>query len=195
MTRAIRPHQPLSVEEFFELEEASDVRHEYIDGQVYALAGVSARHDDIVMNLVLALGPAARRRGCRINSGELMLRLSERRYYYPDLAVYCPPFQSGERHRQNPCVVIEVLSPSTVGIDRREKLFAYRGIERLETYLIVHQDEFHVERHWRDESGAWQQDEVIDDGTVPIRCLDTQIQLSEIYDGLEPIEREREEWE
>lgn len=180
-------HQPMTVEDYLRFEESSAVRHEFVEGQLYALAGASARHNDIVLNLTFTLTPHSRRQGCRLNAVELMLQVNDRRYYYPDVAVYCEGAELGGRFRNHPCLVVEVLSPTTKGIDRREKLFAYRGIDTLETYLIVSQDEFKVERHWRDADGAWQQQVIAGDGVIPIGCLDTQLQLSDIYAGLDPL--------
>jgi Uma2 family endonuclease len=80
--------------------------------------------------------------------------------------------------------VIEVLSPSTEGTDRREKLFAYQGIASLRAYLIVHQDERRVERYWRAATGPWRQEDIAGDAAVPIPCLDFDLSLADIYEGV-----------
>jgi Uma2 family endonuclease len=85
-----------------------------------------------------------------------------------------------------PCLVVEVASPSTAVIDRREKLVAYKRIPTLEAYVIVEQDERRVQRHWRDDQGVWWDAEVSGQGQVPFPCPETTPTLDEIYAGVEP---------
>jgi Uma2 family endonuclease len=184
METRVECHQPVSVEEYLRLEESSPFKHEYIEGRLYAMVGVTTQHDDIASNILGTFFNAARGKSCRVNTGELSLRVSERRFYYPDVTVYGEPIRAGARYRSEPAVVVEVLSPSTVGTDRREKLFAYLAIERLETYLVVSQDERRVEHHWRDEDGVWRELVLTGFGSIPIRCLGFELTLDEIYAGV-----------
>lgn len=81
--------------------------------------------------------------------------------------------------------MVEVTSPSTENIDRREKLLAYRSIMSLKGYLIVDQRELRVERHWRDEAGRWWRAEAVGrEGVVPVPCPDVVLTLPQIYEGL-----------
>jgi len=83
MNSLVRRDPLMSVEEYLELEAASTTRHEYVDGHLYALAGVTNRHDDIVVNVIASFRPASRGTPCRVRTGEVMLKISATRYYYP----------------------------------------------------------------------------------------------------------------
>lgn len=144
---------------------------------------MSNRHDRIVVNLITALNTRARGTDCQVHTGEMMVRVSESRYYYPDVHVVCQPSTDDTRTITAPCVVVEVLSRSTSGVDRREKLFAYRQIESLRAYLIVHQDEKTVEQHWLD-NGVWRHDILERDAAVHIPCLDFDLPLDIVYEGI-----------
>ncbi len=183
MNGMARRQELISITEYLELEAASPVRHEYVEGHVYALTGVSNRHDRMVVNMIVSLGSRARGTDCRVHTGELMVRVSASRYYYPDVHVVCQPGDDESHTTTAPCVVIEVLSPSTTGVDRREKLFAYRQIESLQAYLVVHQDERKVEQHWLD-NGVWRHDILEGSAAVHIPCLDFDLPLDIIYEGI-----------
>lgn len=175
----------LSVGEYLRVEEASPVKHEYVAGRIFALAGATKRHNQITVNLAARLHAAARGGPCRVYVADVKLRASEEVLYYPDVMVACGPAGDDPLIEDSPCLVIEVTSPSTVMIDRREKALAYRQIAGLQAYVIVHQDEPRVERHWRDQSGAWQYAEVTGGGRVVFSCpeLELSLSLDEIYEG------------
>jgi Uma2 family endonuclease len=177
---------PLGVSEYLRVEEASPVKHEYVAGQMFALAGATKRHNRITVNLVTRLDAAARGGQCRVYVADVKLRASEEVLYYPDVMVACGPAGGDPLIEDSPCLVIEVTSPSTEMIDRREKVLAYRQIATLQAYLIVHQDEPRVERHWRDESGSWRYAEVQDEGRVALPCPELELSLEEIYEGADP---------
>ncbi|HEX5166850.1 MAG TPA: Uma2 family endonuclease [Thermomicrobiales bacterium] len=174
----------LSVEDYLELEASSSIRHEYIDGHIYALAGVTNRHDDIVLNIMARFHAAARGTECRVRSGEVQLRVSASRYYYPDIHVVCHPISSEARSVSDPCVIVEVLSPSTEQVDQREKLFAYTTIQTLRAYYIVHQDRMTVENHWCDDEGTWWHGTLHGGGALKVPCLNVDLPLEQIYEGV-----------
>ncbi len=175
----------LSVEEYLQLEEASDVRHEYVAGMIYALAGASKRHDLIAGNIYVRLRLAGRGGPCRIFTSDVKMRAAADLLYYPDITVTCTEDQGHPLIEEAPCLVVEVTSPSTERIDRREKLLAYQQIPTLQGYLIVEQERQRVSWHWRDEDGVWQQVEVVGEGVVQIPCPETRLSLEEIYEGVE----------
>jgi Uma2 family endonuclease len=175
----------VSVEEYLASEEGADRKHEYVDGRVYALAGAGRPHNRIAANIIIALGPRARARGCDVFGSDMLLRASPTVFYYPDVQVVCDPADQNDRYTERPCVVIEILSESTKDIDRREKLHAYLTMPSVEAYLIVQQDERRVERHWR-AAGAWQLELIADRGVVPIPWLELDLSLDAIYAGPTP---------
>ena len=178
-------HGPLSVEDYLRLEEASSVRHEYVAGEVYALAGAPRRHNRIALNLATRLATAARGGSCRVYMSDVKLRAARDVVYYPDVMVACGPEGSHRLVEHAPCLVVAVISPSTEMTDRREKAMIYKGIPTLRAHLIVHQDCRRVERHWRDDEGSWWHADVADEGRVPIPCPDVELTLGEIYQGVE----------
>lgn len=166
------------------MEEAATVRHEYVAGIIYAMVGATKRHNRIIGNIFARLWDAARGGDCRVYTESVKLRAGEDKIYYPDIMVACGPESDDPLIEDAPCLVVEVVSPSTEQIDRREKMIAYRQIPTLKAYLIVAQESRRVERHWRDESGEWFQGGAMDDNVIPIPCPETKLPLDEIYEGL-----------
>ena len=185
MTESVGRHPPITVEQYLELEEASPVRHEYVAGVMHAFAGTSKRHNRIALNLAKILSIAAASGPCRVYMSDVKLRAASDAYYYPDVMVACGAEGADPFVEETPCLVVEITSPSTAVIDRREKLVAYKRIPTLEAYVIVEQDERRVQRHWRDQQGVWWEAEVSGAGRVPIPCPEVTLTLDEIYDGLD----------
>ncbi len=184
---------PMSVEQYLRFEAEAGTKHEYVAGEVYAVSGVSFRHAGIVTNLVMRLGLAVRGGPCRVISVDVKVRAANDRIYYPDVVVVCTPHSGDDLIIGDPCLVIEVTSPSTARTDRTEKLDAYEGMASLRAYLIVDHRRKRVERHWRDEAGAWQREEIIGAGSVPVPCPEMALALEEIYEGVDlPVLREPE---
>ncbi len=119
----------MSVQEYLDTEPLSEVKREYLDGVVVAMAGASDRHGLIVTGLAIALGPLARKAGCQLFIADMKVRVQALRgtyFYYPDLVLSCDAQdRESPYYRSRPCLVVEVTSPNTERIDRREKLFAY----------------------------------------------------------------------
>lgn len=161
------------------------MRHEYVGGSLYALAGASDRHNEIVTNLVAALRPGIRGTACKLYSNDMKLRLSDDVVYYPDLMVVCDPTDRDRYVRNRPCAIVEVLSPTTEVTDRREKLFGYRQIRSLQAYILIAQDELHVERHFRNALGQWENAELTGEGIVPFPCPEIELTIADIYEGID----------
>ena len=155
----------LSVEEYLEFERESPMRHEYVAGTLYALAGGTRRHNLIVSNLVFSLMSASRDGPCQVLSENFKMRPADDLFYYPDVMVVCREEEGDPLFETEPCLLIEVLSKSTADIDKREKFAAYKQIESLRAYVIVHQDKKLIERYWPDENGRWQHAQVTEGGS------------------------------
>jgi Uma2 family endonuclease len=176
----------MTVEEYFRFEETSPVKHEYVAGEVYAMSGATARHDRIATNVLVRLSLVARSGPCDVFSDSMRVQIARDRYYYPDVTVVCTPVAGSDIVVRNPCVVVEVTSPSTARIDRGEKLDAYRSIASLETYLIIDHRRRRIEHHSRDgHSGEWRRAEILGEGRVRVPCLDVDLTLDEIYERVE----------
>jgi len=115
------------------MEERSEIRHEYVGGVLYAMVGGSDHHHRIAGNIYISFSMKARESGCRVYIADMRFQIDDV-YYYPDVMVaWEPPETENPLWRTNPCVVVEVLSPSTETIDRREKLLAYRAVSSVQT--------------------------------------------------------------
>jgi Uma2 family endonuclease len=178
---AAEPYRLLTPEEYLATEPTSDIRHEYVGGYVYAMAGATRRHNRIARNITRLLEDAARGTGCQVYMSDVHLRANEDVYYYPDIIVSCDPGDNDERVVTRPCLIVEILSPSTELTDRREKLLIYRRIQSLRGYVIVSQNERGLEVHSRtDDSAPWSV-RFIADGVFTVPCPPTQIAVDDVY--------------
>ena len=174
----------LTVEEYLELEESATVRHEYVGGEIFAMVGATKRHNRIIVNISGRVWGAARGGDCRVYVEGVKLRVADDVIYYPDVMVACGPEGDDPLVENDPCLVVEVASPSTETTDRREKLAAYKRMPGLRAYLIVAQDRKWVERHFRGEDGPWRRADLVDEGHFSVPCPETNLSLAEIYEGL-----------
>lgn len=174
----------ISEENYLSLEEASQDRHEYVDGVLRLMAGTTEEHNLVVQNFVLKLAMVAREKRCRLVTESVRLRLplaSKRRYYYPDVVVSC-----GVKHDphmiEETCLIVEVLSPSTESTDRVEKLEMYQRMASLRQYILVEPAKAKVEVYTRDEKG-WRY-QLIEKGDFEVICLNTVMTLEDVYAGI-----------
>jgi Uma2 family endonuclease len=128
-----------TVEEFLAGESVAQQRHELVSGRVYALAGGSARHNALALLIYELIGPKARARGCRTQAFDRLLRTRNGNFYYPDLMVLCSP-PTRDPYDMDPTMIVEVLSPSTQHIDRREKASLYAESPILELLVLADQN-------------------------------------------------------
>jgi len=178
----------MSVEDYLAAEDGAELRHEYIDGELYAMTGASRRHGLITLNLATFLRPLLRGTSCQLfaNDMKVLLRIADQDiFYYPDLLLTCDPSDREAYYCSAPCLLVEVLSESTARIDRREKLLAYQQNPSLREYLLIEQDARAVEIHRR--SQGWGA-EYLTDGGVRLACLDVEVPLDVIYEDV-PVAR------
>ena len=175
--------------EYLSLERQSEIRHEYLDGFVYAMAGESPAHSPICFNLSVVIGTQLRGTSCRGFSPNMKVRAGEAGLYsYPDLAVACgePAFE--DKHGDvllNPTVVFEVLSRSTEAYDRGEKFERYKKVETLRDYVLVSQDQPRIERFSLQPDGTWSKSEVSGlDSTLALDTINCRIPLAEVYERI-----------
>lgn len=149
MALAAEKIQWISPEEYIEGELRSDVRHEYIFGDVRAMAGASEKHNLISLNVGAELRAHFRGKKCRVFVNDMKVRLTRAVrfvFYYPDVFVACRNDEEESPYfRDYPEVIFEVLSPETARTDLHEKFFAYTSIPSLHTYVVVSQDEMKLE--------------------------------------------------
>jgi Uma2 family endonuclease len=177
------PYHLMTADEFFEWSDGTDTRYELVHGILHAQAATSTEHGRIASRVITTLSNAARGTNCEVLSSGAGIRISDATVYLPDAVLVCDPSGADARYVYHPCLVVEVLSPSTELTDRREKLDAYCAIDELLTYLVIHQDHRRVERHWRDDSSAPWQFVTYTGGTIPLRCVDAELVLDDVYRG------------
>jgi Uma2 family endonuclease len=141
-------------EAFVSAEQSSEVRHELVGGRLYAMAGGTERHDLTAQAVWAALVAGARRSGCRAFIGNRLVKTPSTAAYYPDVMVVCDR-AADDHFETDPALIVEVLSPSTEGIDRREKAESYARIDSLRSYVLVHPIFRRIEIAERDELGGW----------------------------------------
>ena len=173
-----------SKEEYLRLEQTSPIRHEFVGGFLYAMAGGSSQHARICLNIAARFLGLARGKSCRVYQEAMKFQYRSDVYYYPDVMLVCDKPLPDKFFENQPCVLVEVLSPSTRETDLREKQIAYTAISSLQTYLIVESEKRLVIRHYRDESGDWQFENLECDGSIFIPCLGASFTLEEIFEGI-----------
>lgn len=181
MSIAAKYSEPINITEYLDGEARSEIKHEYLAGEVVAMGGGSAAHGLVVTALGLAIGPLARRKRCQLFIADMKLRVdhaNQTYFYYPDLLLACDPQDREPFYRRKPCLLVEVLSPSTERIDRREKLFAYQSIPSLREYLLVDPERRHVEIY---RFGDPVRHETRTGGSFRLDCLDAEIAVGDIY--------------
>lgn len=175
---------PLSIAEYLQQEQHADVRHEYVDGYMFAMAGGTKAHNQITVNIVSAIRPHLRNTPCRVYSSDMKVATNNC-FYYPDVVISCrSKEETADLYLTQPCLIVEVLSASTEHIDKREKLLAYQSIASLESYLIVAQDKPWVEHYQRSAMGTWTLDTYAEQSVISFSCINLDMKLSEIYEDV-----------
>jgi Uma2 family endonuclease len=153
----VSPEIYLTPDEYLQMEEQSAIKHEYIDGYIYAMAGALDPHVTIAGNLFALLRNHVRGSGCRVYIADMKARIeSLNRYYYPDVMVTCDQRdQETPAYKRFPCLIVEVLSNSTEAFDRGDKFADYQALESLQEYVLINTRRQRVECFRRNHEGLW----------------------------------------
>lgn len=176
----------ISEEEYLAGERIASIKHEYVAGEVFAMAGTSKMHATIALNIAVALRVHLRGKPCRAYVSDMKVRVkTSPAYYYPDVAVTCSPrdlaADAPAYYIEAPCLIAEVLSDSTERIDRREKLLAYQQLDSLADYLLIDQDKCEVE-HYRRTADVWLRDILGPGDTLVLPGLGLELSIEQIYE-------------
>lgn len=181
--------QRMSAAEYLRTEPESLVKREYVDGFVYPLhgqAGASKAHSRICANITASLNADSLRMSCRLYQSDMKLRLNgSTTFFYPDVLVACGPDNPADDFETEPCLLVEVLSPSTAANDRLGKYTIYTGLPSLQTYLMVEQAERRVYAYQRAGDGFVLTD-LREQGEITLPCLGRSLSLDDIYRGVLP---------
>ena len=174
-------------EEYLRWEEQQNEKHEYIDGQIYAMAGASENHVIITDNFSATLVTQLRGGQCRSFSSDMKVSILEKSiYYYPDLLVTCDQRDRlNKQYKSYPCLIIEVLSESTEAKDRGVKFAHYQTLESLQEYVLVSQWEKRVEVFRRTDRQFWLLQTLTEDDMIELKSINLSIPVAEIYEGVE----------
>ena len=186
---ASSPIAKVTAEEYLALDRAAEVRSEFLDGEMWAMPGVSLPHARLQLNLYNALEAALDDRDCEVLPSDFRVRVSNRMYAYPDVTIVCgKPVLANENQDilLNPVAIIEVLSPTTEKYDRGVKFQYYRTIESLRDYVLVAQDRVLIEQFTRTEAGTWTlRDYQQLEDAMKIESIGATLPLARIYRRVE----------
>ncbi len=182
---------PMTFEQYLEFEQASDVRHEFVGGYAYAMhatamSGGTRAHNRVVLNVAGQLWLRTRGTGCETFDQSFKLRTPCGNVYHPDVMVSCGPTPPNDAlYLDDPCLTVEVLSPSTARTDQHEKADSYEKIPTLGAYLVVETTWRAVHRRWRGADGVWRTEVVFGAaGAIPLPCpTGGVLTLDEIYEN------------
>lgn len=184
------PKTKLTPEDYLEFERKSEEKHEYFNGEIFAMSGAKRNHNKITTNLSGLVWQHLKGKNCESYANDMRVFVPATGLYtYPDLVVVCgePLFQDDVFDTLlNPVLLIEVLSDSTEGYDRGKKFQHYRSIESLQEYILVSQTEARVEKYVRHGDGFWLLSEAVGlDSEIEFSVIECRILLREIYDKID----------
>ena len=179
-----------SPEEYLEMERKADYRSQYLDGEIFAMAGASEPHNLITVSVAAVLHSQMKGRSCKVYASDMRVDVRLNGLYtYPDVVAICGEIKLSDEHKDmllNPTVIIEVLSESTEAFDRGEKFERYRRIESLVEYLLVAQDRPHIEHYVRQASGRWLLSEANGlDNSLHLNSIGCDLSLADVYEKLD----------
>jgi Uma2 family endonuclease len=179
----------LTAEEYLKGEEIADNKHEYQNGEVWAMVGATDNHVTIAMNLALLLKQHLKNTPCRTYISDMKVRVEKAdAFFYPDVMVSCSPKdQANTLYKQHPVFIAEVLSPSTEAFDRGNKFNAYRQLDSLQTYWLIDTNTMRIDSFTRAQNDDWLfHSYTLANETVEIKGLEVKILLQEIYEDILP---------
>ena len=188
---ALPKKKHISPEEYLKMEEASPVRHEYFNGEIFQMAGASERHNNIAGNIHGELYNQLKNRNCKVYQNDMRLYVEkEEIYVYPDVMVVCgkPEIKKYKSldNILNPVLIVEVLSPTTANYDKGAKFEQYRTIESFKEYLLVSQDAKKVMRYTKQPDGSWILMDFIGEMTeIELFSIECALAIDDIYDKVD----------
>jgi len=177
-----------TIEEYLEMENAATEKHEYFQGEIFAMSSARLEHNIVVGNLFVALGTWLKGTPCRPFGSDMRIHVEKNTLFtYPDISIICGKPESindDDLNFLNPTVIIEVSSPSTREYDRKGNFNLYRDIPTLKEYITVEPENIHIEDWFINDSGKWELREYKNiDQTLVLQSLKISVALSEIYEG------------
>lgn len=172
--------------EYLEFERNSDIKHEYINGEVFAMAGAKPNHNRLTMKLSRLIDTHLDGKECEAFGGDQPLHIEQiDSYVYPDLTIACGESEFTEDPLPallNPLLIIEVLSPSTERFDRDEKFILYRQITSFREYVLVFQDSARIVCFYLNENNIWEFSDAVGlESSITLKSIDCSLSLADVY--------------
>ncbi len=183
-----RQKQPVSVADYLSGEQNALCKHEYVEGDVYAMVGATNTHNRIATNGTGSLHSQLRGRTCQVFNSDTKIRVRQTRgtrFYYPDLSVVCRVSPAGDTYQDEPVVIVEVISESTRRTDEYEKRESYLSINSLQVYIRVEQTSAAAVVDRRVDSGFEREVYIGLDAVIPLPEIECQLPLAELYEKVE----------
>ena len=176
-----------TIEEYLQMEEASEEKHEYYQGEIFAMAGAKVPHNIISVNLIKLLGQKLKGKSCEpFNSDQRIYIPQNSLFTYPDISIICGEIvtlNNDDWNIINPVVIIEVLSKATKNYDRGDKFKLYRDIATLKEYILIDSETISIEAFRINDGGHWELEEYKKaDNILLIKCIQVSIPVTEIYE-------------
>lgn len=191
---SVAPQIRMTEDEYLAFERASEEKHEYIDGEIFAMSGATREHGLISLGMGAELRSALRGRGCEAYNNDVRVYMPlSRRYVYPDASVACgrPQFKDKKLDTLlNPRVIVEILSPSTEDYDREDKFTHYKKIPSLAHYVIASQEKPLVEVFTKQQDGSWACVKYEAGQKIALPAIECEIEVDQVYAGVFDVEIE-----
>ena len=184
---ALKEHFPhFTPAEYLEWEEQQEFRHEYVDGEIYAMTGGTVNHGEIAANFINILRNHLRGSGCRVLTSDVKIQtLESNSYCYPDVSVTCDDLdRRATKFISHPCLIVEVLSPSTEAYDRGDKFALYRRSSTLQDYVLVSTNAMRVDLYQRNERGRWEILSYDAGDTIDLPSVNLSVPVGQIYEDI-----------
>jgi Uma2 family endonuclease len=181
---AVRDNFPrLTPAEYFDWEEGQQIRHEYINGEVYAMTGGTLNHSEIALNFSLVLKSHLKSSGCRVLNSDARVNIHDSsNYVYPDISVSCDARdKTATKFLSYPCLIVGVLSPKTEAYDRGDKFAMYRLSPSLQDYVLVSSTKIAIDIYHKNDRGRWEILSYTAGDLVELACIDLTFPIEDIF--------------
>jgi Uma2 family endonuclease len=184
---ALKEHFPrFTPAEYLAWEGQQEFRHEYVDGEVYAMTGDTINHSKIAANLITVLKNHLRGSGCQVlTSDAKVLTIESNSYCYPDVSVTCDERdRNASQSISHPCLIVEVLSPSTEAYDRGDKFKLYRRSASLQEYVLVSTDKICMDIYQRNKRDRWEFITYEIGAAIELQSVNLSVPIEQIYEDI-----------
>ena len=177
----------MTLEAYLDWENAQEEKHEFVQGEIFAMTGGRRTHGRVMLNLARRIGECLDGSTCQVFADSMKVQAAEDTILYPDVFVTCDAADlATDQIFRAPKLVIEVLSPSTQSYDRSRKFALYRRIPALLEYVLVDPDTRRVEAFRRNAAGEWVLHDMSEGPALALPCIDASVPMTEVFDGVDP---------